>query len=171
VELISKNWPLFIPVLLTLLDDPATRVRARGLVLATGFLSKFPSKTLRETGLATVFEQAIFPTLNFLPDLTPEDESVQLLKPTFESLLVLSAKISTGTDPAEGNKLRDKILRDGVFMAYFHSKDHIRIVEVLLHQTAALVKELEIHAVKHLKVGKERRIITSQHRSTSLPLC
>lgn len=150
--MISKSWPLFIPVLLTLLDDNATRVRARGLTLATEFLTKFPSKTLRETGLASVFEQAIFPTVNFLPNLTPEDESVRLLGPTFAALLVLSGKISAGVGLKEGNELRDKILREGIFMAHFHAKEHVRIVEVLFQQTAALVTDLGIHAVKHLKV-------------------
>lgn len=147
---------MFIPVLLTLLDDPTTRVRARGLALTAEFLSKFPSKTLRETGLASVFEDAIFPTLNFLPNLTPEDESVQLLDPALSALLVLSGKISTGTGSVEGNKLRDKILRDGVFTAHFHAKEHVRIAQVLFQQTAALVRALDLHAVKHLKVGSKR---------------
>lgn len=163
IDLISKNWPLFVPVLLTLLDDPATRVRARGLVIATEFLSKLPDKTLTGTGLATVCEQAIFPSLSFLPSLTPENESVQLLEPAFKALLILSGKISTEKDPAKGNKLRDQILREGVFMAHFHAREHARIVEVLFQQTAALVGKLKIHTVKHLKVRKAIHCVFLQH--------
>ncbi|KAK7715056.1 CCA tRNA nucleotidyltransferase, mitochondrial [Diaporthe eres] len=47
--------------------------------------------------------------------------------------------------------LTTDMLRDGVFSAYFHVKDHVRIVEVLLTQASKIVDEMQIHAVKHLK--------------------
>ncbi|KAL1873131.1 hypothetical protein VTK73DRAFT_1042 [Phialemonium thermophilum] len=152
--LVGQNWPLFIPVLLTLLDDPTTRVRSRGLALSTSFLAKIPGRTLRDTGLTTVFEEAIFPTLSFLPNLTPEEESVQLLKPAFSALCVLARKMSSpesGVPSRAGNGLRDRILREGIFTAYFHAREHVRIVEILMHHTAAVIGDLKIHAVKHLK--------------------
>ena len=150
--LINNTWYLAIPVLLTLDDDPTTRVRSRGLALTARFLDKISSQVLRNTGLVGAFQQAIFPTLNFLPSLTPEDESIQLLGPAFSALLILSEQVSTSTGLTEATKMRDTILREGVFAAFFHAREHVRIVEVLFRHAAALIKALQIHAVKHLKV-------------------
>ncbi|KAK4126047.1 hypothetical protein N657DRAFT_679059 [Parathielavia appendiculata] len=154
-QLIAKHWPLFIPVLLTLVDDPATLIRRRGLLILTDFLAKFSDKTLHDTGLAKVFEDAIFPTLAFLPSLTPEDESLQLLGPAYGALLSLANKQPAlsmdGISGGPRNALLDKVLRDGVFMGYFHAKEHVEIVAVLCQQTVAVLTEMGVHAVKHLK--------------------
>ncbi|KAK3318567.1 hypothetical protein B0H66DRAFT_243527 [Apodospora peruviana] len=157
-QLISKHWPLFIPVLLTLVDDNTTSVRRRGLVILTKFLAKFPDKTLHDTGLAQVFEEAVFPTLSYLPSLTPENDSVQLLVPAFEALRCLARKQSTAAAKSgvtagkeKENMMLGKVLREGVFPAYFHAKDHVRIVEVLCQQTGLIIGQMGIHAVKHLK--------------------
>ncbi|GAB1319043.1 hypothetical protein MFIFM68171_09253 [Madurella fahalii] len=154
-QLIAQHWPLFIPVLLTLVDDSTTPIRRRGLQIAAEFLAKLPDKILQNSGLAKVFEDPIFPTLAYLPSLTPVDESVQLLVPAYNALLVLANKQPAagkdGVPNGPKNSLLDKILREGVFMAYFHAKDHIRIVEVLCQQTAAILSQMGIHAVKHLK--------------------
>lgn len=131
------------------------------------FLERFPANILRDTGLASVFEDAVFPTLHYLPSITPEDESLTLLDAAYTALLSLARKIQPKAGKAEEHssspkaKLLDKMLRDGVFSAYFHVKDHVRIVEVLLTQATKIVDELQIHAVKHLKV--------SIPRSTQLP--
>ncbi|ROW07998.1 hypothetical protein VPNG_06114 [Cytospora leucostoma] len=153
----SKQWPLFIPVLLTLLDDGATRVRSRGLIILDAFLLKFPDNILRDTGLASVFEDAVFPTLHFLPTITPEEESTQLLGQAYTALLTLAGKLDVS--PSAGKvasstpraKLLDKMLREGVFSAYFHAKEHIRIVEVLLVHTARILGVMRVEGVKHLK--------------------
>lgn len=155
----SIQWPLFIPVLLTLLDEPTTRIRRRGLLILDSFLEKFPANILRDTGLASVFEDAVFPTLHFLPSITPEEDSIILLEAAYGALLSLVRKTEPKPGQAESHssspkaRLLDKMLRDGVFSAYFHVKDHVRIVEVLLIQTANIVDELQIYAVKHLKVS------------------
>ena len=159
-QLIAKHWPLFIPVLLTLTDDSTTPIRRRGLLILTSFIAKFPDKTLHDTGLAQVFEDAVFPTLAFLPSLTPDDESVQLLVPAYAVLLGLARKQpAVGKDDIPNgrkNTLLNKMLREGVFMAYFHAKEHIRIVEVLCQQTTAILNQMGVHAVKHLKVSNSR---------------
>jgi hypothetical protein len=155
-QLIAKHWPLFIPVLLTLVDEPMTQIRRLGLLILTDFLVKFPDRTLHDTGLAQVFEDAIFPTLAFLPSLTPEAESLQLLDPAYAALINLARKQpSVGKDGIPGgpkNALLDKVLREGVFMGYFHAKEHVKIVEVLCRQAVFVLNEMGVHAVKHLKV-------------------
>lgn len=161
--MISKQWPLFVPVILALLDDTTTRIRCRGLIILNDFLSKFPSHILRDTGLASVFEDAVFPTLHFLPSITPETESTQLLVPAYSALLALAGKVDkkpkTGKHyygDAPRTKLLDKILREGIFSSYFHVKENVRIVDVLAVQTARILNEMGIYAVKHLKVSQSR---------------
>lgn len=155
----AQQWPLFVPVVMALVDDGATRVRSMGLHIMKEFLTKFPNKTLYDTGLASVFEDAILPTLHFLPTLTPEDESIELLSPAFDALLVLvgklkKAKVKSGTNTSRtpSAPLLDRILRDGVLSAYFHAKEHIRICQLLFAISSRLINEMGIHAVKHLKV-------------------
>jgi len=126
------------------------------------FLSKIPSKTLRSTGLASVFEDAVFPTFAFLPSLTPDDESLQLLPPAYEVLRKLARKrAEADTELGSGEKekmaLLDKVMREGVFMGYFHAKEHVRVVEVLCRETRIILGEMGVHGVKHLKVRKESR--------------
>lgn len=155
----AQQWPLFVPVVMALVDDGSTRVRSMGLHIMKEFLSKFPNKTLHDTGLASVFEDAILPTLHFLPTLTPEDESIQLLSPAFDSLLVLAgklkeAKVSSGPNKSQTSSapLLDRILRDGILSAYFHAKEHIRICQLLFAINSRLIGEMGINAIKHLKV-------------------
>lgn len=167
----SQQWPLFIPVLLTLLDDGATRVRSVGLHIMSEFLTKFPDKILRDTGLASVFEDAVFPTLHFLPTITPEPESIQLLSPAYKSLLVLASKldarVKSGPNTSHTPRARflDKLLRDGVLATYFHTKEHIRICQLLFDVNVWLVKDMGINAVKHLKVCRSLTFASLQRRS------
>lgn len=149
---------MFIPVLLTILDDGNTRVRYIGLVILPTFLRKFPDNILHDTGLASVFEDAVFPTLHFLPSITSEAESIQLLAPAYQSLLVLSRKLDlkvrSGTNASRTprGRLLDRMLRDGVFSGYSHAKEHARVALLLFRVTAGLVKDMGINSVKHLKV-------------------
>jgi hypothetical protein len=152
-------WHLFVPPLLTLLDDPLTRVRASGLRLAAVFLGKFPGARLRATGLARVFEDAMVPTLGYLPSVTPEEESVVLLDPAYDALLVLAGKLVAELESGkqeevgkrEERRLLDKMMRGGILTGYFHCPENPRIVEVLMRQTGRMVHALGLASVKHLK--------------------
>ena len=133
---------------MTLLEESASQIRARGLAILDDFLKKFPQTTLQNTGLGSVFEQAVLPTLLYLPSLTPEDESIQLLEPAYKALISLAGKLK------KDDKLKslDKVLRDGIFAGYFHSSEHVRIVEVLVREAGKVVAVIGLPAVKHLKV-------------------
>ncbi|KAJ2905476.1 uncharacterized protein MKZ38_005352 [Zalerion maritima] len=152
-QIISENWPLYIPVLVTLAEDPDTTIRARGLKILLEFLSKFPNKSLAETGLGQVFTDAVMPTLSYLPGLTPADESVQLLKPAYSNLVVLSRKLyPEARYSAEKGCYLDRVLRDGVFTGYDHSKEHVKVAEVLVNASMEIVEEMGIYSIKHLKI-------------------
>lgn len=96
-----------------------------------------------------MFEQAVMPTLMFLPSITPEEESLQMLPLAYAALLGL---IQCSKDATSKDKLFDKILREGVFAGYFHAKEHVKIVQALLVQTKSVVTAMGLQAVKHLKV-------------------
>ncbi|KAK1755942.1 hypothetical protein QBC47DRAFT_299815 [Echria macrotheca] len=144
---VEKNWRLILPALLTLVDDNSTPFRRRGLVILETFLDKIPSETLESGGLSQVIESAITPTLNFLPSLTPADESVELLGPAFAALRRLASK-TTGGDKT---KLLDRCMREGVLHGFVHAREHPSIVALLCRQMGAIVAEMGFHAVKHLK--------------------
>lgn len=162
--LVRTNWPLFIPVLLALAEDPDTPVRARGLTLLQTFVTSVPDggSLLHTTGLDSVLADAVFPTLLFLPRLTPEKESLQLLAPAYSALLSLakaagaSSGTTTTTDkglpPKAAAALLDRMLREGIYAGYFHASEHIHIVEELVRQAGRIVEAMGVYAVKHLKV-------------------
>lgn len=165
--MVRAHWPLFIPVLLALIEDPDTAVRARGLVLldkfvATALIGGCP---LHTTGLDSVLADAVFPTLHFLPRLTPEKESLQLLAPAYAVLLgLVKAGAVTGALKSEKNDIKnslplkagltllDRMLREGIFSGYFYASEHIHIVEELMRQAGRIVEAMGVYAVKHLKV-------------------
>ena len=87
-----------------------------------------------------------------------------LLVPAYGALLMLANKQpAVGKDGIRGgpkNRLLDKMLREGVLMGYFHAKEHVQIVAVLCRQTAAILNEMGVHAVKHLKVNTLQNLAT-----------
>ncbi|RDW69699.1 hypothetical protein BP6252_08719 [Coleophoma cylindrospora] len=149
--IVTESWPLFIPPLLTLIDDPKTSIRTRGLETLSSFLPKFSTKLLKQTGLGQVFEEAITPTLTYLPNLTPLEESLQLLGPAYNALYALADAQYSPEETGPKMKFLDRVMREGVLQAYSHSSEHAQIVELLVKETDILIKKMEIHAVKYLK--------------------
>jgi hypothetical protein len=161
-NIMERSWNLFIPPLVTLLDDPSTPIRSRALSILSSFLPKIGGKRLKQTGLAEVFEEAVMPTLMFLPSITPVDESMQLLPPAYNALFVLAdvrwGKASNAEiEPeskvsAEKLKFYDHIMRKGILTGYGHAHEHVKIVVLLTEQIGFIVEKMGLAAVKHLKV-------------------
>lgn len=170
--LLQAHWPSFTPFLLALLDDPNAGSRIQGLRASEMFISKCPAKILSERGIGKVLEEAIMPTLQFLPTHTPEGESAQLLEPAYTALILLAGTrfAYDGNMTAKCNLL-DRLLREGVFTAYSHASEYVRIVEVLATKASLIIDELGIYATKHLKVGTHTESHLSKHAKTkSAPL-
>lgn len=135
------------------MDDPDTEIRARGCELLSKLLEITPSRLLEQTGLGDVFEDAVMPTLLYLPSLTPVEESLRLLSPAYDALYALAdTRFSPDSASPEKLKLLDRIMRQGVLRGYFHTMENVRIVEVMIQQMGSVVKKMNFHAVKHLKV-------------------
>lgn len=166
--LIKDNWPLFTPVLLTIAESEDHSTRLSGLDMLTPFIQRCPPGILHTTGIATVFEEAVLPSLLHLPSLTPEPESVRVITAAYTVLVALVEKhedsvtdtttttttttTKTTSVAKRRRELLDRILRRGIFTAYDHASQYVGIVEVLMRTMATVVDLMGIHAVKHLQV-------------------
>jgi hypothetical protein len=152
--MIHTYWHLFIPPLLTLLDDPSTIARVRGLHILREILDRIPPKVLQQAGLGEVFENAVMPTLLFLPTLTPVEESLSLLTSAYLALFSLGdVRYRSKNEQSDKFKFLDRIMRQGVLQGFIHSGETVRIAELLFKEIITLFNSMGIHAVKYLKVG------------------
>ena len=150
----QENWPLIIPPLLALIDDSSTKYKVKGCNFLVMFLRKCPSPLLERTGLGEIFENAIRPCLLSLPSLTEEPESLQILKAAYPALNSLTfARFPGIKHQAARIKMLDRILRNGILKGYAHAGEHVRIAELLVNEMTALVNELGVESVIHLKVS------------------
>ncbi|KAI0897105.1 hypothetical protein F4806DRAFT_423088 [Annulohypoxylon nitens] len=164
--LLQTHWPSFTPALLTLLDESHASLKIRALQIFRSFWSRCPPNLMQNTGLATVFEDAVFPAVLFLPSLTPEYESLEILGAAYPALFEMAGLTYTNHGPEAGpglsgsekqqitesrRKLLDKIVREGVMVGYHHTKDHVRLVGLLCEVLVCIINGMGILAVKHLK--------------------
>lgn len=165
-NIICDNWPLFTPVLLAISEDEDTFTRALGLEILADFIDRCPLQILKSTGIGAIFQQTIFPSLLFLPSLTPEEQSVKLMRQAYGALIVLAEKEPTVVNLAR-RQLLDKVVREGIFAAYGHASHYVSVVETLMKTTTTVVNCLGIFSVKHLQVRKSmcelRLVLSSAH--------
>ena len=86
----EAHFPLLVPAILALIDDESLPFKVRGCSLLSMFLTPLKeggSDILQRTNLSSVFEDALVPCLLFIPTITPEDESLQLLGAAYPALL------------------------------------------------------------------------------------
>ncbi|KAI0451456.1 hypothetical protein F5B21DRAFT_527977 [Xylaria acuta] len=181
-DLLQQHWPLYTPILLTLLDEPQpTSLKLRSLSIFRSFWNRCPEGLLSRTGLADVFEQAVFPTVLSLPSLTPEAESRALLTAAYPALFDMAGIEDSGSvdtenenqqvggkgidDKAVGDerdprsrgfseaqrKLLDKIVREGIMTGYHHTKEHVQLVDLFCQTLRDLMDGMGILSVKYLK--------------------
>ncbi|PTB47778.1 hypothetical protein M431DRAFT_11486 [Trichoderma harzianum CBS 226.95] len=149
---VGRHWPLFLPILLSLVEDHNTAVRVKGLRILGHFLDKCPPNTILSAGVDNVIQDAVFPTLLFLPSTTPENESIELLYPAYRVLLQV-AQLDPDVKSLRRRRFLDKLLRDGIFVGHYHASQHARIVEVLMNITKDIISCLGIFTAKHLQVN------------------
>ncbi|KAI0486519.1 hypothetical protein F4859DRAFT_528235 [Xylaria cf. heliscus] len=156
-DLLQQHWPLYTPILLTLLDEPQpTSLKLHSLSIFRSFWNRCPEGLLSRTGLADVFEQAVFPTVLSLPSLTPEAESRALLGAAYPALFDMAGLQDSGDLENKGfseaqRKLLDKIVREGIMTGYHHAKGHVQLVDLFCQTLGRLVDGMGIISVKYLK--------------------
>ncbi|KAI1205859.1 uncharacterized protein F4807DRAFT_254634 [Annulohypoxylon truncatum] len=172
-SLLQTYWPSFTPALLTLLDESShAGLKVRALHTFRSFWSRCPPNLMQATGLASVFEDAVFPAVLFLPTLTPEDESLEILGAAYPALIEMAGLKYVNPSPGSGQgpgvnangkqepkqqiteaqrKLLDKMVREGVMVGYHHAKEHVRLVGLFCEVLVCIINGMGILAVKHLK--------------------
>ena len=155
-------------MLLTLLDEGETALRVRALGALRIFWARCTADLMQRTGLAQVFEDAVFPAVLFLPSLTPEAESVTVLGAAYPVLMAMAGIDADVSEAAYGDeqgeprgapafteaqrKLLDRIIREGILVGYHHASEHMRLVELFCETLRRLVDGMGILSIKHLKV-------------------
>lgn len=159
---LEHDWPMVIPPLLTIMDDHEVRYKTKGAQLIKLLLESTSPALLARTGLGEVIEEALMPCLTYLPTITAEKESVDLLSATYPALITLSRVRYPAAQPSSSRlvpanldrervKFLDSLVRKGILYAYSHCSDRPAIIEVLLSGLADIEQELGIDSVKHLK--------------------
>ena len=147
---------------MALIDDTLVKYKIKGCSSLVSLLRVCPSPLLERTGLGEVFENAVMPCLLYLPSLTEEAESLEMLNAAYTALIALAlARFPDEKDHPARMKALDRILRQGVLKGYAHAGEHVKITELLVQQIVELINEMGIESVKHLKVC--RRTITREH--------
>lgn len=175
-EQLETHFPLLVPPLLALIDDEGLQFKARGCSLLSDLLKPIresKSDILQRTNLSSVFEDAVKPCLLSLPSITPEDNSIHLLRTAYPTLLCLLQ--TTHQQPSEPTtqtptytKSITSLLRDHLIPSYHHistmnptsassltstfaSFPHARLSTLLLTQIRTLIHELGLHTTKYLQ--------------------
>ncbi|XP_044717849.1 tti2 family domain-containing protein [Hirsutella rhossiliensis] len=149
--LIAGNWPLFLPVLLTLIEDPEVSVRENGLEILIKFLQMCPPEMLLPTGLGALFEDAIFPSLLSLPSSVEAQNCITTLCLAYDVLLQL-ARADREPRHQRKRRLLDRLIRDGILAGHLNTSTHAVVIETLMHYVATAVDRLGIFATKHLEI-------------------
>nr|POE71933.1 uncharacterized protein CFP56_11809 [Quercus suber] len=158
LKMLEEVWPLIVPPMLTLVDDLDVKYKLRGITILRKVLTITPPALLSRTGLGSVFEDALTPCFSYLPEMTPENESLALLNETYPTLLVLSTVRFPATPPGPPTsqsprvKNLDAILRKGILHVYAQTNiSHPRITAMLFEHLVPVLNNLGIETVRHLQ--------------------
>jgi tRNA nucleotidyltransferase (CCA-adding enzyme) len=180
-EVVEKQFYLLVPPVLTLIDDGDISCKTSGCELLVGLcdaISTCKSIILSRSGLADVFADSLKANFMLLPTLTPESESLKLLRqlyPAFRALVSATYPSEPPSIPIKNyhggptllkssvagrkqsyphrdprQQMLDTILRHGILASYNHASDHVAIAEFLIHEAALVISDMRINAVKYL---------------------
>lgn len=129
----QRNWALLVPPILTMVDDTAVKCKAQGCSLLQGLLEATPPDLLVRTGLVDVFRNAIEICLSYLPTLTPEKESMQILRPAYGAMFALGETLQTRS----GSSKNPISSQTDVHIAYLNNMLHTQLLPAISHITSS----------------------------------
>lgn len=145
---VKQNISFLRPPIMELLLDTDLVWRARACELITLLIEAAPPTFITTHGYDSMFSSELFGFFSFLPTLTPEDESIALLKNVYPALIAICK--ATGSE----EKMLDKMIRDGVLAPFHHfptPNTYPKLATLLLTEVAELLDLLKINSVKHLQ--------------------
>jgi hypothetical protein len=134
---IRDNWWLISPTILNILDDHESPIKLRGVELLSILLDIVEPSFLLQTGLFSMFYDAIKPLLSCLPSLTPTDLSTQILEETYPTLIKLFQCTSD-----EKKHLLD-LVNVGIFSSLNQVRDNFKVLRVLMQKLAIIIGMLQ----------------------------
>lgn len=167
--LLEPLWPLIIPPVLTFIDDHEIRFKVLGVQLLTSVLRATPRELLAKTGLAPVFEESLLPCFSYLPDLTPEGESITLLDVAVPAMFeLIRVRFPDPTAPGAswmsipashssvfGNcaKSLTCLLRTAILapLSQCPSSQYPRLASTVLSHLPSLLEALGHNTIRHLR--------------------
>lgn len=159
--MVEENWPLLIPPILNLLDDEDTKYKVKGTKLLLNLVQITPASLLDRTGLGEVFTDAVLPNLMYLPTLTPEGQSFEVLNHTYSALIALARARFPGEEHTPRRlQFLDKVIREGITRGYSNAGENVRIAELLIGKLCDLINEMGVWSAKHLKVLPDTGLIS-----------
>jgi tRNA nucleotidyltransferase (CCA-adding enzyme) len=161
-RIVEEVWPRIIPPLLTLVDDWEAKYKTLGVELTQQLFQVTAPSMLARTGLGEVFEEALMPCLTFLPDVTPEQDSIPLLNVAYPTLLNLAALRYPQSPLSSSNanstaitkdriKLLDSLIRKGTIYGCTYCSNYPRVTATLFTHLVPILNILGIDSVKHLQ--------------------
>jgi tRNA nucleotidyltransferase (CCA-adding enzyme) len=148
--LVEKEWGVLVPPILTILDFPDVQTKATGCKLLKHVLDQTPPALLARTGLAPVFEEALYVCTTYLPSFTSPSDSVTIISTAIPALLSLANARYPNASP-ERTKFLLTIFRKAFLAPMDHSSEHVVIAEELYIQLPSILRTLGIDSVVHLK--------------------
>lgn len=180
-DLVEGQFYLLVPPILTLIDDGDISYKTSGCELLGALcntVSACRSTILSRSGLADVFADSLKANFMLLPTLTPENESLKLLRqlyPAFRALVSATYPPESESASSQSSRLGqnllqpstagvneayphhnvrqqmlDMILRHGILASYNHASDYVAIAEFLIHEAALVISDMQLKAVKYL---------------------
>jgi hypothetical protein len=168
----EAKWHLLMPPILKMMDDVVVEWKARGchmLSLLLGNLhqtsgeddTKKPSTAsqgstnfVQRTGYHNIFAEALLPMFTYIPSITPEGESVALLREVFPAVIALAQFLPSDTSKGDSQeRFLDRILREGVLspLAHFPTpSSYPELATLIMSQVPILLGRMGIDTVKHL---------------------
>lgn len=164
-SLIAGSWPLFLPVLLGFIEVQEISVKEDGLRILIKFLQKCPSEILLLTGLGTIFEDAVFPTLLYIPTSAEAQGYVNILSLACDVILQLAK--TNGDYPRKQRRQLDRLIRRGILGGQLSTSTHGVVIETLMHCLTATVEYLGIYATEHFQVIQSLGPCNEKYRLTN----
>ncbi|VVT49332.1 uncharacterized protein SAPINGB_P002218 [Magnusiomyces paraingens] len=158
----QTQWSFFVPCVLNIIDYHNPAYKCKGADLLVLLIDSVSEDFFKKTGVATVFWEALKPSLTFLPPSTPISIAVPLSKSTFEAMIKLSylnlaSKRKTSDDKKTNIKpisidLQEEYLLEGIFRGVSHTNKSPEMVTVFINSANILVlNHLKTYTTPHLK--------------------
>ncbi|OSD01769.1 hypothetical protein PYCCODRAFT_1391245 [Trametes coccinea BRFM310] len=144
---VEKLWHLFVPPLMTYLDDHQVPYKLQGVYLASELLRHAPPDLLRRTGVDVLLSTSLKTCLTFLHD----PETPGLIRATVSAYLRLTQSTTTDGSAARFDQLCGLLGDSIIGNVWVYAYREPSVIEASVDCIPAVVTLLDIGTVRYLK--------------------